>query len=262
MLYLVGTVITLASITIMKSFKLFDFSQPIISAATILSVTALILGTVGAYTIHQIKTSNDTIEITGSSKEAVTADTARWTLSINTKTGTTTQESGYKRIEKATETIMQFLAEQEFTDLEATSISSYQDYIYPSNSEPIFNGYTVQRNIVVRSNDIEKVQKLSNTIEPFSGEGYSVTTQSLELTYSKLAEMRVKLLSTAIADAKARAQAIAKESGRKVGSLRTASGGVVQVLPLGSVDISDYGSYDTQSLQKEVMVTVRATFGL
>jgi hypothetical protein len=246
----------------MKISKLFDYTQPIVSAATILALSAVVIGIIGGYTMYQIKTSSDTVEVTGSAKEAVVADTARWTLSVTTKTGTTDQENGYKKVEAATQNITKFLADQGFTEVEAAAISSYQDYIYPSNSEPVFTGYTVQRNITVRSNDIEKVQKLSNSVEPFSGEGYSVTTQSLELTYSKLADMRVKLLSNAIADAKARAEAIAKESGRKVGSLRTATSGVVQVLPLGSVEISDYGSYDTQSVQKEVMVTVRATFGL
>ena len=47
-----------------------------------------------------------------------------------------------------------------------------------------------------------------------------------------------------------------------IGTLRSASSGVVQVLPQGGIEISDYGSYDTQSMNKEVMVTVRATFEL
>jgi hypothetical protein len=34
------------------------------------------------------------------------------------------------------------------------------------------------------------------------------------------------------------------------------------VLPKGGVDVSDYGTYDTSSMEKEVMVTVRATFAL
>jgi hypothetical protein len=74
--------------------------------------------------------------------------------------------------------------------------------------------------------------------------------------------MRVKLLSQAITDATDRAEAIVQDSGRSIGVLRSASSGVVQVLPEGGVEISDYGSYDTQSMNKEVMVTVRATFSL
>ncbi len=246
----------------MKITKLFDYTQPIVSAATVLGLSAIIIGIMGWYTIYQVKTSSDTVEVTGSAKEAVVADMARWTISVTTKTGASDQEAGYQRIEKATKTIVNFLASEGFTDTESASISSYEEFTYPAYSEPVFTGHSVSRTITVRSNDIEKVNTLANSIEPFAGTGYNVTTQSLELTYSKLADIRIKLLSNAIKDAKARAEAIAKESGRKVSSLRTASSGVVQVLPLGGVDISDYGSYDTQSINKEVMVTVRATFGL
>lgn len=141
-------------------------------------------------------------------------------------------------------------------------MTSYPSYTYPQYGEPIFTGFNVARQIIVRSNDVAAINELANNIEPFTGSNYSVTTQSLELTYSKLDEMRVQLLSAAIKDAEARAKAIASDSGRTVKALRNASSGVVQVLPAGSVEVSDYGMYDTQSMQKEVMVTVRATFSL
>jgi hypothetical protein len=38
--------------------------------------------------------------------------------------------------------------------------------------------------------------------------------------------------------------------------------GVVQVMPIGAVEISDYGSYDTSGIEKEVMITVKTVFGL
>ncbi len=38
--------------------------------------------------------------------------------------------------------------------------------------------------------------------------------------------------------------------------------GVVQVLPPSSTEVSDYGAYDTSSIEKEVMVTVKASFRL
>ena len=115
---------------------------------------------------------------------------------------------------------------------------------------------------MVRSKDVEKLSALANNVDPLVGQGYTVSTGALELTYSKLADMRVQLLSRAIKDAEERAKAIAQDSGRSVKTLRNASGGVVQVLSEGAVEVSDYGTYDTQSLHKEVMVTVRATFSL
>ena len=242
--------------------KLFDYSVPLTAAATVLALGAIIVAIIGAYTAYDIQLARDSVEVTGSAKEAVVADTARLIINIDTRTGPNDQQAGYRRLEQASEKITSYLASQGFTDFETPAITSYPNYTYPQYGEPVFNGYSVNRQIIVRSNDIENTSVLANNIEPFTGAGYNVSTQSLELTYSKLDEVRVRLLSEAIKDAKARADAIAKESGRSAGVLRNASSGVVQVLPAGGIDISDYGIYDTQSVHKEVMVTVRATFEL
>jgi hypothetical protein len=186
----------------------------------------------------------------------------RWTINLETKTGISDQQAGFERLEGAVAKITTYLAEQGFTEYETPTANSYPQYTYPQYSEPFQTGYSVTRSIIVRSDDVEKLGVLANSIQPLVGDGYTVSTGMLELTYSKLADMRVKLLSEAIKDAGLRAEAIARDSGRGVGTLRNASGGVVQVLPEGGVEISDYGAYDTQSLHKEIMVTVRATFSL
>jgi uncharacterized protein len=225
-------------------------------------VGAVAVALYGGKVVTDIKLANDTIEVTGSAKEAVTADMGRWTINLETKTGISDQQAGFERLEGAVTKITAYLTEQGFAEYETPTPNSYPQFTYPQYSEPIQTGYSVMRSIIVRSDDVEKLGVLANQIQPLVGQGYTVSTSMLELTYSKLSDMRVKLLSEAIKDAGARADAIARDSGRGVGTLRNASGGVVQVLPEGGVEISDYGAYDTQSLNKEVMVTVRATFGL
>ena len=53
---------------------------------------------------------------------------------------------------------------------------------------------------------------------------------------------------------------IATAGGNSVGAIKSASSGVVQVLAPNSVEVSDYGQYDTSKIDKEIMVTVKATF--
>lgn len=246
----------------MNISKLFDYSAPLVAAATVLSLGGIVVALIAAVTAYDIKLSRDSVEVTGSAKEAVVADTGRWVINLDTKTSAGDQQAGYTRLEQAKNKITAYLEAQGFSEYETPAASSYAEYSYPQYGSPLMTGYSVSRQIIVRSDDVEKISALAGSIEPLTGFGYNVSTHSLELTYSKLAEMRIKLLSEAIKDAQARAEAIAKESGRKVGSLRNATSGVVQVLAEGGIDISDYGSYDTQSKNKEVMVTVRATFGL
>ncbi len=242
--------------------KLFDYSVPLTAAATVLVLGGVIVSLIGARTAFQIKLANDSIEVTGSAKQAVEADMARWVINLETRTEVNDQQNGYRTIETATKQITNYLETQDLTDYETPAITSYANYTYPQNGSPYLNGFSVNRQIIVRSNDIDKINEIANAIDPLTGAGYNVSTQSVEFTYSKLAEARVTLLSDAIKDAKARAEAIASESGRNIRTLRSASSGVVQVLPQGGIDISDYGTYDTQSLHKDIMVTVRASFEL
>lgn len=242
--------------------KLFDYSQPLVAATTLFIIALFGLAAFTSYVVYDIKLSGDTIEVTGSAKEAVVADMGRLTIMLETKTGMSDQQAGFNKLESAIDSIGAFLKSQNLNEFETPAGSTYATFVYPQNSEPIQTGYTVSRSVIVRSADVQKLTDLANNIEPLTGNGYNVSTGGLELTYSKLDEMRVRLLTKAIEDATNRANAIAENSGRGVRLLRNAVGGVVQVLPQGGVEISDYGMYDTQSMNKEVMVTVRATFGL
>jgi uncharacterized protein len=242
--------------------KLFDYSQPLVAATTLLIVALFIIVAYSAQVVYDIKLAGDTVEVTGSAKEAVVADYGRLVITIETKTGLNDQPAGTSRMQGAIERITSYLEAQGLTEYETPAGYVNADFYYPQNSAPVPTGFTIGRSVTVRSSELEKLTTLANDTGPLAGVGYTVASGGLELTYSKLDEMRVKLLTSAISDATNRAKAIASESGRSVGLLRNATGGVVQVLPVGGVDISDYGSYDTSSMNKEVMVTVRATFEL
>jgi hypothetical protein len=238
-------------------------TQPaFIAAAFIIGLSLIAAVGVGSYTAYSIRAAADVIEVTGSAKVPVTADFGRWTITLEARTGLDNQAEGYTRTEAATQKILQYLRERGFTEVETPAATTMPTFTYPQNSEPFQTGYQINRTLVVRSAEVTKLVALASDVGPLLGSDYTVASGGVELTYQNLPATRVTLLSDAINDAKARAEAIAKESGRGVGALRSASGGVVQVLPAGGVDVSDYGSYDTQNMNKEVMVTVRATFSL
>jgi hypothetical protein len=239
---------------------LFDYTQPLVAAGTLLGIALILSVFVGSYTAYQIKVANNTIEVTGSAKESVVADFGRLTINLTTETPTDDQQSGFNRLDTATKNISTYLAKQGFTSVETPAPNVSPNYSYPDKSSPILTGYTVSRQVVVSSSNVDSIISLAGNIAPLTGPGYNITTNGVELTYQKLPDERVKLLAGAIDDAKARADAIAKETGRSVGTLQSATGGVVQVLAQGGVDISDYGSYDTSSKNKDVMVTVHASF--
>jgi hypothetical protein len=90
--------------------------------------------------------------------------------------------------------------------------------------------------------------------------GVFVSNTSLEYFYSGLPDARIKLSGEAIKDAKNRADSIATASGDRIGKLQSVTGGVIQVLPPNSTDVSDYGTYDTSTISKVITLSVRAAF--
>ncbi len=246
----------------MEIRRLFDYSQPLVAAATICGAALIAVACIGGATAYRIKNAGDLVSVTGSARETVTSDYARLVIAIETRTDIHEQERGFALLESAVTRIAANLEKDDFTDVELPPASSNPQYYYPERSAPVMTGYTISRSVIVRSDDVSRMHALANEVGRFSGNGYTVSIGGLELTYRKLDAIRVALLEKAFADAKARADAIARQSGRSVGALRSSSSGVVQVLAKGGVDVSDYGTYDTQSVEKEIMVTVRAAFSL
>jgi hypothetical protein len=59
-----------------------------------------------------------------------------------------------------------------------------------------------------------------------------------------------------------RAEELAKNSGSEVGTLKYASQGVFQITPVNSTDVSDYGIYDTSTVDKSIKAVVTIEYSI
>jgi hypothetical protein len=59
-----------------------------------------------------------------------------------------------------------------------------------------------------------------------------------------------------------RAEELAKNSGSEVGTLKYASQGVFQITPVHSTDVSDYGIYDTSTIEKSIKAVVTIEYSI
>lgn len=133
---------------------------------------------------------------------------------------------------------------------------------YTVNTQNIIS-YSLSRTISADITDLELAKKISNdTTNKAAQVGIALSNSSTSYQYMGLEELRPKLLKLATEDAKIKAEAMASSTGKKIGSLRAGRMGVVQVLAKNSVEISDYGSYDLSSPEKDIFVTVNVTFAL
>lgn len=235
------------------------------TAFGVLGLSIILTGLIVSFTLYSIRAmERNVITSTGSAKEIVKSDTVKWTGEISRRVPNGALASGYLQLERDLDALRTFLKEKSVSPdaLESRTVFTQEDIYYGSDGPRSLGTTMLRQTVVLSATDVEGLTSITRDLKTLIGKGTPVQTVSLEYLYSKLPELRVKLLGGAVKDAKARAGEIAGAGGGSVGDLQSASSGVVQVMAPNSIDVSDYGSYDTQSLEKEVMVTVRATFGL
>jgi hypothetical protein len=243
----------------MKNFM--HNQHPLVQLGILLGGSFLVAVIISMGVLFRIRASNDVVSVTGSAKMEVTSDQAKWTTQVTRTVYESDLKSGYSQIASDAQKARAYLLAQGITEdeLTVTPVSMFEVYQQDSAAP---KRYTLSQTFTVQSTDVEKLTRASNNLSPIINQGVIFSSLSLEYYYSKLPEARIQLLSQAIDDAKARAAELAKNSGSKVGSLKSATSGVVQVQSRNSTDVSDYGSYDTSQIEKQITVTVKATFSL
>lgn len=232
-------------------------------ASAVIALSVVIASGIAAYAFYATRALDNVLSVTGSAKQEVTSDTVKWTIDVSRKVNEGALPSGYPLLAKDLAAVQTFLKSNGIPDDAVTVSQVFTDQVYDYKSQ---NGgptqYNLRQEITVNSKDVAGVNALAKNVTSLAAQGVFVSQNSLEFYISNLPDLRVALLGDAVKDARARADQIAKAGGQSVGVLRAASSGVVQVLPPNSIDVSDYGSYDTQSITKVVMVTARASFSV
>lgn len=248
----------------MKNF----FDRPYVAATIVLGV-AFIIGFLALGTsVKNLRGNVNTISVTGSAKERVSSDIGKFGGSWSRLATKNSVSAGYTELAVDLGKIKTFLKSEGVTDEEIAidPSTSYTEYDYDEHGNRIMSTERVvlRQNITVTSSDLNKIKKIADDASEIVKRGVFFEAQQPQYLYSseKLSSIRVALMSKAITDAKNRADAIAEATGAKVRKLATASSGVVQLLRPDSVDVEDYGSYDTSTIEKDVMITVRANFEL
>ncbi len=237
-----------------------DKNQFVIPSA-LLAAGIIIAAALGSYTFYSVRSFDNVLSVTGSAKTSVMSDSVKWTVTFTRKVTEAGISSGYALMDKDLKALEAFLTENGVTpDSRTVSLVALEEIYRYDQNQTGPREFNLRQNVIVNSNDVEGIDALSKRASELSAKGLLVTANWVEFYVTKLPELRVSLLGEAVKDARARAEQIASAGEQSVGALKAASSGVVQVLAPNSIDVSDYGQYDTLSIEKDVLVTVRATF--
>ncbi len=236
-------------------------SNKIIYFAIILGVCLIISALIGSFTFYKVRSSVDTLSVTGSVRQKVTSDLAKWTSNFSRTVLVEELKSGYQAMQNDQRLVLNFFEDNGFTEEDVTISPVFMEQLYLYDPEaPKEN--ILRQTVEIQSTDVGKITSMAKNTQKLIDQGVIFSTQTLEYYYSKLAELRIELIPEAINDAKLRAEKIAEGSGKEIGVIKSANLGVVQVLPVNSTEVSDWGTYDTSTIEKEVMIPVTVIFTL
>ena len=232
---------------------------PIIMGSAVL-LSAIIF----SIAFYESRNSTDSLSVTGSASTQIVSDNAKFSGEFSRIVKISALKTGYAQMAADLSSVKGFLKAQGIDEKIVTisTVSMMENYNYNNNNVQTEKEYTLRQQVEISLNDVNKITALAQATQALINKGVIFSTNPVEYYYTRLPELRVSLLSDAVKDAKARAEKLAESSGKSVGGLKSAASGVVQVLPANSLEVSDYGTYDTTKINKTVMVTVKAAFNL
>lgn len=237
-----------------------NLSAIIISLAVIIAVAIL-----GRSYVNR-GNSNDTISVTGMGDEDFTSDLIVWRASFSKKAFELI--AAYANLNADRVKIKKYLQTKGIKDSEVVfqAIDIRKDYSYEYDSyggqrSQVFQGYVLDQQLKIESHDVNKVEDLSRSASELIDMGMELISYAPEYYYTKLAQLKIKMIESATKDAKLRAEKIAENAGGSLGGLKNADLGVFQITGQNSSeDYSWGGSFNTSSKKKTASVTIRLKY--
>ncbi|QCX32632.1 SIMPL domain-containing protein [Caloramator sp. E03] len=228
----------------------------------IISVALIVSAAFISYGIRNVKSSKNTIIITGSAKRQIKSDFVKWTGYFSAYSSSLNE--AYNVLKDSNNKVKKYLMSKgiEEKDIVFSSINTQvKNEILPYGM--IGNkveGYMLSQNVEIKSYNVDLITEISRESTELINQGVHFESYPPQYYYTKIAELKIDMLGLATNDAMQRAQQIAKNTNTKVGRLRAAKMGVFQITPLYSTEVSDTGIFDTSSIDKEITAVVNCEF--
>ncbi|MGD9629403.1 MAG: SIMPL domain-containing protein [Pyrinomonadaceae bacterium] len=210
------------------------------------------------------KKGDEAITVTGSAKKRITSDLVVWSAGVSSQS--LILADAYKQLADNIPRIKQYLIDKGIPENQMTvsSISTVTLKRRDSdgNETAEITGYSLSQQIEVRSNDVQKIAQVARESTELINQGILVESKTPQYYYTQIGDLKIEMLGEAAKDAKERAAKIASSTGNSIGSVRSARMGVLQITAADSTDVSDYGVYDTSTIEKDMTAVVNVSFAV
>ncbi len=210
--------------------------------------------------------TSQAISVTGLGEQSFTSDLIVWRGNFSRRE--MDLKSANNQLNNDQKEIRAFLRSKGIKDdeiiFEGVNIQKDYFYDYDQNGNlrnTVFNGYILSQNLKVQSNNVDQVEAISRQVTDLLDKGVEFNSYSPEFYYTKLAELKLKMIESATQDARERAEKIAINAGGELGDLKNADMGVFQITAENSSeDYSWGGSFNTSSKKKKASITIKLRY--
>jgi hypothetical protein len=211
-----------------------------------------------------------TIRVTGSAKHRIVSDLIEWNATVTAEGKD--KLAAYRKVHADVEATVAYLKAQGVPEgqifPDSAVVEEVFTTVYEGKGEDRISrqelvGYVARQAITVRSNDVQRVERMSRQVTDLLEQDIAVISGAPSYFFTKLGELKVEMLAEASKDARTRAENMLKAAGgASLSRLKDADMGVINVNPANSTATSWEGNNDTSSLEKDLIAIVHVTYAL
>lgn len=205
------------------------------------------------------------ISVTGLGNENFTSDLIVWEGQFSTNS--TELKTALNQLNRYKDIVREYLTSKGidanniiFNSVQTTEMrdNQYENGNYVGS---IFKGYQLTQTIQIESENVALIEGVSREITELLNKGVQFNSSPPRYYYTKLADLKIEMISKATEDARIRAEKIAENAGSNLGDLVSANMGVFQITGQNSgEDYSWGGAYNTSSKNKTASITMRLEY--
>lgn len=236
-----------------------------ISSVVAICLAVIVCTLIGAHAIRHRNDEFRTVSVTGSTRVDFVSDLITWSGNFTRRAPSLPE--AFAALEDDRRLIREYLTTKGVVESELVFSAIGVD----KEHEPVFTGanrtgtrfigYRLSQELTIESPDVDKIENISREVTELLNRGVEFVSSDPRYYYTKLAELKIKMIDAATEDGKQRAERIATNAGATLAGLRSASLGVFQIMaPNASEEISWAGAFNTASKRKSGLVTVRLQF--
>lgn len=210
------------------------------------------------------KKDNEAIIVTGAARTRIKSDLVLWNAGVTSEAPKLAD--AYRQLSESIPRVREYLIGKGIAENQITVSSITTTTLHRQNENGVdtseITGYSLRQQLEIRSGEVDKIARIAREATELINQGILIESNAPQYYYTRLGDLKIEMLGEAAKDAKTRAERIAASTGSRIGTVRAAKMGVMQITAADSTEVSDAGISDTSSIDKDITAVVNISFSL